>query len=86
MVEKGTQKPVLPTIPYKSQCDRRKREMTADVIDNFTDMEMKYVWFDPNDLTDFVHDAVNSRKWQFSFAIFGQGVPQVCYKGKKSRN
>ena len=69
MVEKGTQKPVLPTIPYKSQCDRRKREMRADVIDNFKDTAMKYVWFDPNDLTDFVHDAVNSRKWQSSFGV-----------------
>ena len=53
LVDRGTQKPMMPMMPYKNQCERRKREMRADIIETVKGTAMKYVLNVPGDLSDF---------------------------------
>lgn len=41
LVDRGTQKPMIPMMPYKNQCDWRKREMRADIIETVKGTAMK---------------------------------------------
>ena len=68
LVDRGTQKPMM---PYKNQCDRRKREMRADIIETVKSTAMKYVLNVPGDLSDFLKETVNSKKWHSTFGFFG---------------
>ena len=71
MVDRGTQKPMIPMMPYKNQCDRRKREMRADIIETEKGMAMKYVLNVPGDLSDFLKEIVTSKKWHSTFGFSG---------------
>ena len=71
LVDRGTQKPMMPMMPYKNQCDRRKREMRADIIETVKSTAMKYVLNVPGDLSDFLKETVNSKKWHSTFGFFG---------------
>lgn len=72
MVDRGTQKPLIPTIPYKNHCDRRKREVRAELIETLKDTAMKYVLDVPSDLNDFLRETVNSKKWLSTFGFSGR--------------
>lgn len=67
--EKETQRPMVPIVPYKDQCERRQREFRSDVIDTIKDTALKYVCFEKNDLTEFIRDTVNSKKWSSTFGL-----------------
>ena len=62
LVDRGTHKPMMPMMPYKNQCDRRKREMRANIIETVKGIAMKYVLNVPGDLSDFLKETVNSKK------------------------
>ena len=59
----GTQRPVIPSVPYKDQCKRRQREFRADVIETMKDTALKYVCFEEKDLPVFMKDIIQSKKW-----------------------
>ena len=71
LVDRGTQKPMMPMMPYKNQCDRRKREMRADIIETVKGTAMKYVLNVPGDLSDFLKETVNSKKKHSTFGFCG---------------
>ena len=71
LVDRGTQKPIMPMMPYKNQCDRRKREMRADIIETVKSTAMKYVLNVPGDLSDFLKETVNSKKKHSTFGFCG---------------
>ena len=71
MVDRGTKKPMIPMMPYKNQCDRRKREMRADIIETVKGTAMKYVLNVPGDLSDFLKETVTSKKWHSTFGFSG---------------
>ena len=71
LVDRGTQKPMMPMMPYKNQCERRKREMRADIIETVKGTAMKYVLNVPGDLSDFLKETINSKKWHSTFGFGG---------------
>ena len=71
-VDKGTQTPVVPTVPIKDQCERKRRKMRAEAIDTFKDTTMKYVCFVNDNVPEFVRDTVNSKKCDSAFGLSGK--------------
>lgn len=76
--DKGTQRPLVPFVPYKDQCERRKREFRSDVIDTMKDTAREYVGYQQNDLTGFVKDTVQSKKWSTTFGLNSDVVDVSC--------
>ena len=71
LVDRGTQNPMMPMMPYKNQGDRRKREMRANIIETVKGIAMKYVLNVPGDLSDFLKETVNSNKKHSTFGFCG---------------
>ena len=67
--EKGTQRPMVPSVPYKDQCERRQREFRADVIETMKDTALKYVCFEEKDLPEFMKDIIQSKKWSLASGL-----------------
>ena len=71
LVDRGTQKPMMSMMPYKNQCDRRKREMRADIIKTVKSTAMKYVLNVPGDLSDFLKEKKKKKKKHSTFGFCG---------------
>lgn len=67
--EKGTQRPMVPSVPYKDQCERRQREFRAEVIETMKDTALKYVCFEEKDLPEFMKDIIQSKKWSLASGL-----------------
>ena len=68
--DKGSQRPLVPDIAYKNQCERGKRELRAEIIGTVKEAALKCVHFVQADLPEFVTDVTSSKKW---FTTFGLG-------------
>ena len=61
MVDRGTQKPMIPMIKWKNQAYRRKREMRADIIE-IVETPKWNVLSVPGDQSDLLQETVHSKK------------------------
>ena len=50
-LDKSTQRPMLPEIPYKNQCERGQREIRGEIIDTLRQAALKAVHFEETDLS-----------------------------------
>ena len=66
-VDKSTQRPIIPEVPYKNQCERRQRELRGEIIDNLRQVALRAVHFEETDLPQLVAEIVGSKKWISSF-------------------
>lgn len=67
--DKSTQRPNLPEIAYKSQCERGQREIRSEIIDTIAQSALKAVHFEETDLPQFIADIVVSKKWISAFGV-----------------
>ncbi|KAJ7377705.1 hypothetical protein OS493_027267 [Desmophyllum pertusum] len=67
--DKGSQRPSVPDIAYKNQCERRKRESRSEIIGTVKEAALKSVHFIQADLPEFVTDVTSSKKWNTTFGI-----------------
>lgn len=67
--DKGTQKPIVPLVPYKNMSERTQRNVRADIVDLLKDAAMKTVHFVPGDLTAFVNDLIENKKFRSTFGL-----------------
>ncbi|KAJ7319473.1 hypothetical protein OS493_036116 [Desmophyllum pertusum] len=67
--DKGTQKPIVTLVPYKDMSERTKRNARADIVDLLKDAAMKTVHFVPEDLTSFVMDLLQNKKFCTTFGL-----------------
>jgi len=68
-VDKSTQRPNLPEVPYKNQCERGQREIRGEIIDNLRHVALKAVHFEETDLPQLITEIVGSKKWISSFGF-----------------
>ena len=66
-VDKSTQPPIVPEVPYKNQCERGQRELRGEIIDNMRQVALRAVHFEETDLPQLVAEIVGSKKWISSF-------------------
>ena len=67
--DRGTQRPSVPDIANKKQCERGQRELRAEVIDTVKEAALKCVHFVQSDMPEFVSDVTSSKKWQLTFGV-----------------
>ena len=67
--DKGTQKPIVPLVPYKDMSEWTQRNVRADIVDLLKDAAMKTVHFVPGDLTAFVNDLIENKKFRSTFSL-----------------
>ena len=48
-VDKSTQLPIVPEVPYKIQCERVQRELRGEIIDNLRQVALRAVHFEETD-------------------------------------
>lgn len=65
----ATQKPLVPLVPYKDMSERTQRNVRAEIIDLVKHAAMKTVHFVPGDLTAFVEDLIQSKKFRSTFGL-----------------
>ena len=65
----GTQKPLVPLLPYKDMSERTQRNVRAEIIDLLKHAAMKTVHFVPGDLSTFVEDLIQSKKFRSTFGL-----------------
>ena len=65
---KGSQRPLVPDIAYKNQCECGKRELRAEIIGTVK-AALKCVHFVQDDLRKFVTDVMSSKKWHTTFGL-----------------
>ena len=70
MCEKGTQRPLVSSVPYKELCERRKLEWRYEVIDTMNNAALKFVCYEKKDVPDFINETVKSKKWSTTFWAF----------------
>ena len=68
-LDKSTQRPNLPDIPYKNQCERGQREIRSEIIDTLRQSALKAVQFEERDLPQLITEIVGSKKWISSFGV-----------------
>ena len=68
-VDKSTQRPILPEVPYKNQCERGQRELRGEIIDNLRQLALKAVQFEETDWPQLIAEIVGSKKWISSFGF-----------------
>ena len=68
-VDKSTQRPILPEVPYKNQCERGQREIRGEIIDNLRQLALKAVHFEETDWPQLIAEIVGSKKWISSFGF-----------------
>ena len=66
-VDKSTQRPIVPEVPYKNQCERGQRGLRGEIIDNLRQVALRAVHFEETDLPQLVAEIVGSKKWISSF-------------------
>lgn len=74
--EKGTQRPMAPSVPYKELCDRRKRECRSEVIETMDNAALKFVCYERKDVPAFIMETVKSKKWSATFGLSSE-LPDV---------
>ena len=70
MCEKGTQRPLASSVPYKELCERRKLECRSEVIDTMNNAALKFVCYEKKYVPDFINETVKSKKWSTTFWAF----------------
>ena len=70
MCEKGTQRPLASSVPYKELCESRKLEWRHEVIDTMNNAALKFVCYEKKDVPDFINETVKSKKWSTTFWAF----------------
>ena len=61
-VDKITQPPILPEVPYKNQCERCQRELRGEIIDNLRQVALTAVHFEETDMPKLVAEIAGSTK------------------------
>ena len=69
-VDKSTQQPIVPEVPYKNQCERGQRGLRGEIIDNLRQVALRAVHFEETDLPQLVAEIVESKKWISSFGFY----------------
>jgi len=67
--DKGTQNPALPQVPYKDMAERKQRLVRADITELVRDAAMKAVHFSPGDLTAFMEELLQNKKFCSTFGL-----------------
>lgn len=67
--DKGTQIPSLPQVPYKDMAERKQRLARADIIELLRGTAMKTVHFVPGDLTVFMKELLENKKFCSTFGL-----------------
>ena len=67
--DKGTQNPLLPQVPYKHMAERRQRLIRADITELIRASAMKMVHFVPGDLTLFMEELLQNKKFCSTFGL-----------------
>ena len=67
--DKGTQNPALPQVPYKDMAERKQRLVRADITELVRDAAMKAVHFAPGDLTAFMEELLQNKKFCSTFGL-----------------
>ena len=65
--DQGTQRPLLPAVPYKDLAERGQRVLRAEVIDTLKSVALKFVHYVERELKLFISDIINSKKWHSTF-------------------
>lgn len=76
--DEGTQRPVVPLVAYKDQTERGKREMRAELISNIKHIALPSMLFEESNMTQFITDVVNSKKWATTFGVDSTNARESC--------
>ena len=76
--DNGTQNPPLPLVPYKDMAERKQRLIRADITELIRDSAMKMVHFVPGDLTLFMEELLQNKKFCSTFGLSSGNKDITC--------
>ena len=76
--DKGTQNPPLPQVPYKNMAERKQRLTRAGITQLIRDSPMKMVHFVPADLTLFMEELLQNKKFCSTFGLSSDTKDITC--------
>ena len=76
--DKGTKNPSLPQVPYKDMAERKQKLIRADITQLIKDSAMNMVHFVPGDLTLFMEELLQNKKFCSTFGLSSDTKDITC--------